>query len=461
MGANSITILEDNGQVKAVRAAMPSTIGTVDQPYQQPRTDRKAQPTPGAYPSEIVDGERWARWGYRDNLPSLIREKIYAVPMAAQATWKLVQMMFGNGIGYYRNEDLRNGNKIQRYYSPAIERFLRLNRIETHYLPAQFLDWRFNMNTFSELIFSGDRQVITNIYHKSAEFCRLSVQNKKTRTIDWLYYSPEFTGGRTPNVDKILKIPLYQWQNSRMFLERLPGKKFAWHSMLPTPGVFYYARPVWMGLLKDQGWLDVSAKVPEVVYAMMNNQIRLKYHVLVPESYYEIRYTEWQTYTHEQRNKIIDEHVAEINKTLKETKNLYSSLVSFFREGIQGDEGKVVIEAIDDKIKENSWVPSSNAADAQIVQGLGLHPSQLGLAPEGGKMGAGSGSDQRESFNTGVQLNTIEQQILLEPLNWIATFNAQTNPDWDVTFFIDHTTHTTTNNQEDGLQPSPTTIEVE
>ena len=117
---------------------------------------------------------------------------------------------------------------------------------------------------------------------------------------------------------------------------------------------------------------------------------------------------------------------------------------------------------MDDKIKSNAWVPSSEKADAQIVQGLGLHPSQVGLATEGGKMGSGSGSDQRESYNTGITLNTIEQEIVLEPLNWIAAFNAQTDPkNWDITFFIDHTIHTTTNVQESGLVPSPTTTVVE
>jgi hypothetical protein len=121
----------------------------------------------------------------------------------------------------------------------------------------------------------------------------------------------------------------------------------------------------------------------------------------------------------------------------------------------------VEIIAVDDKVKKDAWVPSSNAADAQIVQGLGLHPSQVGLQPEGGKMGAGSGSDQRESFNTGITVNTIDQNILLEPLNWIATYNAQVDPEWDVTFFIDHTYHTTTNKQEDGMQPTETTIEVQ
>ena len=104
-------------------------------------------------------------------------------------------------------------------------------------------------------------------------------------------------------------------------------------------------------------------------------------------------------------------------------------------------------------------MPSSDKADAQIVQGLGLHPSQVGLSPQGGKMGAGSGSDQRESFNTGITLNTMDQLIVLEPLNWLARFNAQSDPDWDVTFFIDHTHHTTTNDQESGLKESDTTIQ--
>ena len=123
--------------------------------------------------------------------------------------------------------------------------------------------------------------------------------------------------------------------------------------------------------------------------------------------------------------------------------------------------GKIEIIALDDKIKRDAWVPTSETADAQIVQGLGLHPSQVGLAPQGGKMGAGSGSDQRETYNLGISLNNIEQQIILEPLNWIAKYNAQSNPDWDITFFIDHTYHTTSNIRESGLDPSATTITVE
>ena len=75
--------------------------------------------------------------------------------------------------------------------------------------------------------------------------------------------------------------------------------------------------------------------------------------------------------------------------------------------------------------------------------------------------GAGSGSDQREGFNTEITINTLEQETELELLNFVAQFNARTNPEWDVTFFIDHTHHTTTNNQESGLAPSPTTLQID
>jgi hypothetical protein len=112
--------------------------------------------------------------------------------------------------------------------------------------------------------------------------------------------------------------------------------------------------------------------------------------------------------------------------------------------------GKVQVIPIDDKVKKDEWVPGSEKSDAQIVQGLGGHPSHLGLASEGGKMGAGSGSDKREVYNIEISSNTMDQNILLEPLNWISRYNG-----WGVTFYIAHTRHTTTNMVEDGLVRNP------
>lgn len=416
-------------------------------------------------PREDTDGWRWANWGNNDRQPTDIRTKIMQSPMASSTVYKLIRMGYGNGIGYHKNSDLHEGEtNIKRAYVPGIESWLKRNRIPTKYFVPQLADFRFNMNTFSELIMNRRRDFITGLFHKSAEFSRLSVQNPKSLMIDWLYYSSHFptTQATQQNMKRIKLLP---WWNTLEFIEQNPNVyKFAWHGRFETPGIKYYARPYWLGLFRKDGWLDASIAVPEVVNAMMRNQVVLMYQILIPESYFKIRHhNKWQGYTDDERNDIIDALIDKINLELSGTENSYKSISTVFRqhESTGAAEGRIEIIPIDEKVKKDSWVPTSDVADAQVVQGFGLHPSQMGLGNGGQGMGAGSGSDQREGYNTEISTNTIEQDVLLEALNFVAQFNALTYPEWDVTFFIDHTFHTTTNNQESGLQPSSTSIILE
>lgn len=453
-----LTAIEVDGQMTILPDANFTSYGS----RINPPSHHQAKPTPAILPTEKTAGYDWAPWGQNDCLPTTIREKLYSVPMATRAVYQLTQMMYGNGLMYYRNSELKDGPQVTRAYIPEIEQFLRQNRILTHWLPAQLIEYRFYMNCFNDIVFNRARNMVTGLFHKKAEFSRLSLQNEKTGHSDYLYYSPRFSDGMRPKEDEIQKVQLFDWVNEAQYLDNMQGYKMAWHSYFPTPGTEYYAKPLWLGLFEKDGWLDVSAAVPKIVSSMQHNQIVLKYHILIPESYFEIRYRDWQTYTDKQRNAKIDALIKQFNDNLRGTDNLYMSISTVFRQDHNTMEpiGKVEIIPIDDKIKSDAWVPSSDKSDAQIVQGLGLHPSQVGLQPQGGKMGAGSGSDQRESFNTGISLNTLDQIIVLEPLNWLARFNAQTNPNWDVTFIVDHTMHTTTNLQESGLQPSSNTVQI-
>ena len=414
--------------------------------------------TKAPIPHHVTSDYRWAMWGGYDNLPTIIRQKICDVPIAGRTIHDLVKMMYGNGIAYYRNEDRHKGNSVQRHYSPEIERFLRRNHIHQKWLIPQLYDYRYTVNSFSELIFNRRRDQVTGLFTKGAEFSRLSMMDEHTPDIEYLYFSPQFAMSADPTDKEIRKIPLYQWYDEESFLENLPGFKMAWHSCLETPGRIYYATAPWIGLYREDGWMDVSKAVPEVVSSMMYNQVRLKYQILIPESYFTVRYrNSWSTMTDEARGKIIDDLIKEIDDSLSGTENAYISIATVFNYDAitQQEVGKIEIIAIDDKVKKDSWVPSAEKSDAQIVQGLGGHVSHIGLAPESGKMGSGSGSDKREMYNMEISTNTLEQEIILQPLNWIAEFNSRINPEWDVTFYIDHTHHTTTNHQEDGLERDP------
>lgn len=449
------------GQVNGKMQVLPIAKMTSDSNLFKPKTDGKPRKTELNYEENEFTSEPWAYWGTDDQLPNIIKHKITESPIASQTIYRKVQMLYGNGLCYYSNKTYEQTGEFQKAFSAKVERWLRLNRIKTAWIPAVFNDWAYLMNSFSELIFSGDRQRISNIYHKPVAFCRLETQNQSTYKIDHLYYSPQYAFGYKPQTSDIRKIKLFDWTNQRSFIEKLAGKKFAWHSRFPD-GNPYYAKPFWVGLTREDGWLDVNNKVPEIINAMMDNQISIKYIIHIPMTYFQLRYRDFNNKDEHERDKIINDFIKSINSKLQGHENIYSSIAYLFQEHENGQaEGKIKIEAVDEKINKEAWVPSADHSNAQIVQALGLHPSQMGLAPEGGKMGAGSGSDQRESFNTGITLNTIEQDILLEPLNWIATFNAQADPEWDVTFYIDHTFHTTTNKVETGMLPGDNTPGVQ
>lgn len=400
------------------------------------------------FPSDIDSGFRWAPWGSSDNRPTKVRCKLRQVPMAGAALDRLVKMMYGNGLTYVRNEDFQPGRvDYPKHSDLRVDAFLQKNRVALAWYIAQCWDYRMHAITFSEMVMNAEQTEITHIFHKTAEFCRFSRQDERDLKIKYIGYAPRFTEGST-NDDFITWIPLFRWYEEERFFEQLRGRRFAWASMLHTPGTFYYPEQPWFGLFLEDGWLDVSFNVPRIVTAMQKNQITLKYLITISREYFRLRDSDWDIYTAEQQEEKFKTKAAEIEKYLAGTDNVLKSLTTMVDEDpVTGaHRGTIKIEAIDDKTKVGTWVPDSNAADAQIVQGLGLHPSQVGLSPEGGKMGAGSGSDQRESYNTTIGLNTLEQDIVLEPLNFIARFNG-----WDVRFVIDHTSHVTQNVSKTGI----------
>ena len=281
--------------------------------------------------------------------------------------------------------------------------------------------------------------------------CRLKLDAKMIKP-EKVIYSPYFVDGQ-PGKNQYIDFPYLPLnQDSSRVIERFNNQyEFAYHTYFPTPGSIFYGIPWWKALFEKEGWLQVSANVPKIILAMHANQVSIKYMITIPESYFLARYENWQTLDIDKKQNLINNKINEINSVLTGAANSGKTISQVVKEDPISHNvyGNITIEAIDDKFKRDSWLPDSNVSDAQIVQGFGEHPSQIGLAPQGGKMGAGSGSDQRESYNTSITLNTPDQQVVLEPLNFISRFNG-----WGVEFYVDHTYHTTTNHQESGMIPA-------
>lgn len=430
-----ITVVHDYGHTGGQKISSPVAL------------DKTMPPVP----TWTDNGVSWAYWGDDDLWPTTMRQKMELVPIAGATLERKISMMVGEDLIWVKTEDYRRfGLEAEQVYNSEVEDFMDENRIETEWWPAQCADYCLPFNCFSELTLSRDRKRITGLYHIAAEHARLSKANTRNQ-VDWVLYSMHFPFGTAQNDTTRVAIPLFKWYDRDAFLSGLRNSKFAWHTRFPTPGMIYYARPWWLGLFKDNGWMDVSSQVPKIVSAMQKNQMALKYIIAIPESYFMILHPEWTGFENTRRQEIIDQKVKELNTYLAGVDNVFKSVAYVFREDeiTKMPMGKIEITAVDDKAKSGTWVPDSYAADAQIVQGFGIHPTNMGLAPQSGSMGAGSGSDKMQTYNQGILLNTKDQRLVLEPLNLVSRYNG-----WGLTCIVKHTHLTTQDNSRTGIEPT-------
>lgn len=458
----TFNLTEQNGVQAIARTTVTSRAG-------EPASDTgKPKPAISKYPLEVDTGYDYAPWGGDDQYPNRVYAKLSKVAIAEQAVTKMAKRMFGNGLIYVKEADLQKTAKPERHYHPDVELFLQENHIETEWLFPQCMEWQVLWNTFHEMKLSLSKRFIVALFHKEAPFCRLSKQDVRGN-VNYLLYDTRFAFSRyhrsqlnqnERNSDGTITtaIPLMTWWDANSFFKKLRGYTFAWHSRPRFGRQIYYPMPPAQGLFKTNGWLDSAADVPRIVNAMQKNQINLKYQILVDSEYFRIIYPEWDNYDSKQREIALDKFEDDINRKLVSPDKQYSSIISIFdNDNLTGNtKGKIEVIAIDDKIKSDAWVPGAERANFEIVQGLGAHPTDFGLARENGSMGAGSGSDKREVWNSQILENTIEQMYVLAPLNFIARYNR-----WGVRFFIDHTAHTTSNDQESGLKKNEQNIEAQ
>lgn len=445
-----VPVYKSSGRLFAARTVSDVYALTGKVSKKSKETTVKADPAAESY--------EYASWGSNNKWPTDFRKKMKKIPVATRAMNKLIRMDYGNGLVYFNNEDLQKGSKVKRAYKEEVEAFLKRNRIEDRFLPSEISNRRWTANNFGEFILNQALTEIIQVRSFNSEFCRTSKQDPKTLSRDWIYYSEYFINGMATTDLTALVLQLPQFEQEEFIKEHKTFGKFAYHNYLPDTGMTYYATHPAESLTRDEGYADVSIAVPEIINRMMNNQVSLAYMITIPISYFVSRHPGFETMSDEKKGKLFQEKIDDLNSKLSDPKNKYKSISTIvddtnpqFAQAPQS----IKIEAIDDKIKKGEWIPTASIADTQIAHGVGLHPSLIGLANDGGSLGAGSGSDQRESHNSEIDLNTLDQMSILWPLNFIAQFNK-----WNVTFMIDNTSHTTSNLVESGLVNSPHKTEV-
>lgn len=432
--------LEQNTVTQEIRKITPDvsvrTIAEVEKKY-----------TSTAFPrTEATNVRGWAEWGQSDNLPNFIHKRLSSVPLAMQAIYMMAKDIYGNGLIYIKKKDFFSGN-FQRAYDPEVEQFLTRNRIRTEWLKNQAVSRLLFWNAFSQMDLDAlTKKKIVKLYHLETMWSRLSKQNRlNDNEIEYFKYSGKFGSLEMPSDADITTYPLYRWYKDDFF-DWLKGYTFVWHTRAVNVGATYYPRPFWIGLLNPKSWLDVAANVPQIVFALQDNQASIKYVMKVSRDYFKFKYPDWDSYKDEKQRELIEEFEAKIEGSLTGVTNMGKLITLYLAEENGQFVGTIEIVPLDDKLKQDQWIPSSSVGNYEILSALGAHGSQFSLANEGGKMGAGSGSDARVHFNSGVLRNTLEQVEILEPLQFVFDFNG-----WDYVVLIDNFAQTTTDQNPTGV----------
>ena len=86
------------------------------------------------------------------------------------------------------------------------------------------------------------------------------------------------------------------------------------------------------------------------------------------------------------------------------------------------------IEVIEDKFKNDMYLPHSAAANSEILFSMGVNPSVLGAGLPGGPYSgnSGSGSDIREALLVNIALSWADRELGYDPLYLMRDFNG-----WD------------------------------
>lgn len=419
------------------------------------KSDEAASP---AIKKPLINGEEdgntedWQHWGTDNLWPTRVRKLMETSTVAAPLIYKSVCRMYGSGLVYWQNVKEEAGIRKDFSEIPAVETFMEENPLD-YIVLERMMDFRYYNNIFQEMIWnlSSNAPKIVETHHLESEFCRLSVQNKKTNEFDFIGIYGDWENFDSKSVSKVVNIP-WKRMNTRMIIEKsFSKKKFAIHSKFPSPGRPIYGVPAHQSLFNKDGWLAFSNQIPKILNAVLKNGMNLKYHIMIPSNYWPSAHPGWEKMSEEKRKEVKKEKLMELNKWLTGVDNSMKSFISEY--ATDKITGKALpgweIKELKDSSNFDKELLSSQESDAHITRALGEDPSQAGLQPQGGKMGAGSGSDKRTSFQNAISMSPAEQLVVLDFLYLIGKINGWPK---NIRWGFQHDMPTTLNENKSGTE---------
>lgn len=377
-----------------------------------------------------------ASWGKNNNYPQEILKAVRPNGSASSGLRFLRKAHYGNGLILVRDVSNEQGKKetkmVELSEIPAIQKFF-LDSQMNRFWKETIADLEYFSLAFPEYILSDNFQTINKVRRQKTAWCRFSLPNKETNLVEYVYISEKFgketVATDSEYVEEVALIDSY-WSTDQVkeYCKTNDIKKFIRPIFYPLIDEAFYPKSEWHAVV-ESGWLEVANSVPALKKALFSNQMTIKYLVEINELYFQKIYNEqWGKFSPDERIEIRRKVVDAVNESLSGNDNAGKSIQSmkFIEDG--KEYSAVTITAIDDKLKDGSYLPEAEAANSEVLFALGVDPTLIGAGIPGGKLGAGSGSDKREAFTILSALFKTNRETTLEVYDFISQYNG-----WDQT----------------------------
>lgn len=431
-----------------------------------------------------------AFWGEDNRFPQNIEQQMAYCGVGKSALdWK-ARALWGNGIipgkiiGYEEEGKKDIFQPLDRAKYKVVYDMIENRRMFRFFL-EYLQDWTWFFNCFPEAILSKDGKTITGLVHQESCDSRFQQMNDQAQ-VEKVFLSKLWgaAGDQYAKFDPkkrlrgLMENPIditaidgkfvkqldcvdpYDPVNSlKKIADRLNKTRKATElksaiipSNYPSPNKTYYQVPYWDGA-RLGGWVEIASKIPALIKALYNKAFRIKYHIQVPESYFEKMYgvEGWSAMKSDEKTRKRRDLLKKMDDFLSGEENAFKSFLSTFDiDPIDKKEyGLLKIVAVDDKSSLDKEMITQSAADVEILIAMQVHPSLFSAGMTGSIMrsGGGSGSDIREAYLVYTALLNLERNVMLEPLYLIRDYNREVGgmKEWesDIVFRIRDTVLTT------------------
>jgi hypothetical protein len=371
----------------------------------------------------------WAKWGTNDDDPQKTLEINKNIGVILRGIEINADLHYGSGILFQKESIV---NKL-RVLEPVIPEWWQEFK-RTHYFEevlSQGVESTSAMDiAFCEVVMTNSTKTESDLLARKVastqilDFCHTRFEKRdKKGVINHVYFHPDIGSKDNTIVAKdATKIPLYQpyWTKADLppkFVIAVQNRSF---------NRKYYPLPNYTASHRN-GWATVATQVPKLLSHVYENQMVIKYHVIVDIGYYKATYHCWENPPNcDTPEKVqtwqlqkMQEFSNTMNEHLTKAENAGKAIVTI-RDEIE--KIGVEIKPIQNFLDSAKELPNAAAANSEMLFVDGVDPTLVGAGVPGSTSGmAGSGSDKRVAANLKQATLTRSRITTLKILTIIGT----------------------------------------